>query len=60
MDHGIDYRAQDLVAEVKRLTGGRGVNLVVDPVGSTTRAEPGVASPTAGASRSSAAPAAAR
>jgi NADPH2:quinone reductase len=35
MDHGIDYRAQDLVKEVKRLTGGRGVNLVVDPVGTT-------------------------
>jgi NADPH2:quinone reductase len=35
MDHGIDYRAQDLVAEAKRLTGGRGVNLVVDPVGTT-------------------------
>jgi NADPH2:quinone reductase len=35
MDHGIDYRARDWVAEVKRLTGGRGVNLVVDPVGST-------------------------
>jgi len=35
MDHGVDYRTQDLVAEVKRLTGGRGVNLVVDPVGST-------------------------
>ena len=35
MDHGIDYRAKDLVAEVKRLTQGRGVNLVVDPVGST-------------------------
>jgi NADPH:quinone reductase len=35
MDHGIDYRAKDLVAEVKRLTGGRGVNLVVDPVGTT-------------------------
>jgi NADPH2:quinone reductase len=35
MDHGIDYRRQDLVAEAKRLTGGRGVNLVVDPVGTT-------------------------
>ncbi len=35
MDHGIDYKARDLVAEVKRLTNGRGVNLVVDPVGST-------------------------
>jgi len=36
MDHGIDYRTRDLVAEVKRLTNGRGVNLVVDPVGGTT------------------------
>jgi NADPH2:quinone reductase len=36
MDHGIDYTAQDLVAEVKRLTGGRGANLVVDPVGGHT------------------------
>jgi NADPH2:quinone reductase len=34
-DHGIDYRSQDLVAEARRLTGGRGVNLVVDPVGTT-------------------------
>jgi NADPH2:quinone reductase len=36
MDHGIDYRAQDLVAEVKRMTKGRGVDVVVDPVGGTT------------------------
>ena len=36
MDHGINYRSQDLVAEVKRLTGGTGVNLVVDPVGGST------------------------
>jgi NADPH2:quinone reductase len=36
MDHGIDYRAQDLVAEVKRVTKGRGVDVVVDPVGGTT------------------------
>lgn len=36
MDHGINYRSQDLVAEVKRLTGGKGVNLVVDPVGGST------------------------
>jgi NADPH:quinone reductase len=35
MDHGIDYRREDLVAEAKRITGGRGVNLVVDPVGTT-------------------------
>jgi len=36
MDHGINYTTQDLVAEVKRLTDNRGVNLVVDPVGGTT------------------------
>jgi len=36
LDHGIDYTEQDLVAEVKRLTGGRGVNLVVDPIGGST------------------------
>lgn len=35
MDHGIDYRQEDLVAEVKRRSGGRGANLVVDPVGTT-------------------------
>jgi NADPH2:quinone reductase len=34
-DHGVDYRTQDLVAEMKRLTGGRGADVVVDPVGST-------------------------
>ncbi|WP_243455769.1 NAD(P)H-quinone oxidoreductase [Sphingosinicella sp. BN140058] len=31
--HAIDYRAQDFVAEVKTLTGGRGVDLVLDMVG---------------------------
>ncbi|MDO8288848.1 MAG: zinc-binding alcohol dehydrogenase family protein [Parvibaculum sp.] len=36
MDHGINYATQDLVAEVKRLTDNKGVNLVVDPVGGTT------------------------
>lgn len=36
MDHGINYAKQDLVAEAKRLTDNRGVNLVVDPVGGTT------------------------
>lgn len=36
MDHGINYAKQDLVAEVRRLTDNRGVNLVVDPVGGTT------------------------
>jgi NADPH2:quinone reductase len=32
-DAGIDYRAQDFVEEVKRLTGGKGVDLVLDMVG---------------------------
>jgi NADPH2:quinone reductase len=33
LDHGINYRSHDFVEEVKRLTGGRGVDLVVDSVG---------------------------
>ncbi len=32
-DHAIDYRHEDWVAEVKDLTGGRGVDLVLDPIG---------------------------
>jgi NADPH2:quinone reductase len=32
-DHAIDYKAIDFVEEVKTLTGGRGVNLVLDMVG---------------------------
>lgn len=35
LDHGINYRDQDFVAAVRTLTDGRGVNLVVDPVGTT-------------------------
>jgi len=31
--HAIDYKAQDFVAEVARITGKRGVNLVLDMVG---------------------------
>jgi NADPH2:quinone reductase len=31
-DHGINYRTQDFVAEVKRLTGGRGADVVLDMV----------------------------
>jgi NADPH:quinone reductase len=31
-DHAINYRTQDFVAEVKRITGGRGVNVVLDMV----------------------------
>jgi NADPH2:quinone reductase len=36
MDHGIDYTKQDVGREVMRLTDGRGVDLVVDPVGGRT------------------------
>lgn len=32
-DAAIDYRAQDFVEEVKRLTGGRGVDVILDMVG---------------------------
>ncbi len=31
-DHAINYKAQDFVAEVKRLTGGRGADVVLDMV----------------------------
>ena len=31
-DHGINYKTQDFVAEVKRLTGGRGADVVLDMV----------------------------
>ena len=31
-DHGINYKTQDFVSEVKRLTGGRGVDVVLDMV----------------------------
>lgn len=36
VDHGIDYMAADVVAEIRRLTERRGVDLVVDPVGGRT------------------------
>ena len=32
-DHAIDYRHRDFVAEVARLTDGRGVDLALDPIG---------------------------
>lgn len=35
MDHGINYREVDFADAARELTGGRGVDLVVDPVGST-------------------------
>jgi NADPH2:quinone reductase len=35
-DHVIDYSQQDFVAEVKRITGGKGVQVVYDSVGRDT------------------------
>ncbi len=32
-DHAINYKTQDFVEEVKQLTGGRGADVIVDPVG---------------------------
>ncbi|MHB8529329.1 MAG: quinone oxidoreductase family protein [Caulobacteraceae bacterium] len=36
LDEGINYRRDDVVKEVMRLTDNKGVNLVVDPVGGST------------------------
>jgi NADPH2:quinone reductase len=36
LDHGINYVEQDFVAEVQKLTGKRGVDVVVDSVGGKT------------------------
>lgn len=36
LDHGINYRRDDVAVEVKRLTGGKGADVVVAPVGGTT------------------------
>ncbi len=33
VDHPIDYRTEDFEAVVKKITGGRGVDIVLDPVG---------------------------
>ncbi len=35
LDHGINYKTSDFVARARELTGGRGVDLVVDSVGTT-------------------------
>jgi NADPH:quinone reductase-like Zn-dependent oxidoreductase len=32
-DHPIDYRTRDYASEVRRITGGRGLDLVLDPLG---------------------------
>src|SRR5260370_25217854 len=31
--HAIDYRSEDVVASVRALTGGRGADLILDPIG---------------------------
>ena len=36
LDDGIDYRIDDFVAEVRRLTDGRGADVIVDSVGGPT------------------------
>lgn len=36
LDHGIDYRTGDVVETVRELTGGRGADLIIDPVGGKT------------------------
>jgi len=36
VEHPIDYRTQDFEAEVMRLTGGEGVDLVIDALGPTS------------------------
>ncbi len=36
LDHGINYKEQNLAEETMRLTEGKGANLVVDPVGGRT------------------------
>jgi NADPH:quinone reductase-like Zn-dependent oxidoreductase len=33
LDQPIDYRTKDYEAEVRRLTGGRGVHVILDPIG---------------------------
>jgi len=36
LDHGINYRTDDVVKSVMKITNNRGVDLVVDPVGGVT------------------------
>ena len=36
VDHPIDYRNQDFEAETMRITGGEGVDLVIDALGPTS------------------------
>ena len=36
VDHAIDYRSQDFVAEVRRITGGEGIDVAFDALGPST------------------------
>ena len=36
LDHGIDYRTLDFVSEVRRLTEGKGADVIVDSIGGPT------------------------
>jgi NADPH:quinone reductase-like Zn-dependent oxidoreductase len=36
VDHTIDYRTQDFKAEIRRLTNGEGVDVILDPMGPTS------------------------
>ena len=39
VDHAIDYRTVDVGSEVRRLTNGRGVDVVLDPIGGRSFAD---------------------
>ena len=39
VDHAIDYRRGDVVGDVRRLTNGRGVDIVLDPIGGRSFAD---------------------
>ena len=39
VDHAIDYRQADVTAEVRRLTNGRGADVVLDPIGGRSFSE---------------------
>lgn len=36
LDHAIDYRTKDFAEEVRQRTGGRGVDVILDPIGGAT------------------------
>lgn len=39
VEHAIDYRTQNVVDEVRRITNGRGVDVVLDPIGGRSFAD---------------------